>query len=137
MNHESRRKFLKNTSLLGGLGFANFGEGPTTIFPIESQNGKLTITSHEKGQVVKPLDVVTITTTEPGYFFIRDGRFRMYRKGEGKVNSITFKVGGALGNHFCELRNNNGDRIDSIYFPVNCQTEIVDSSDTYKQLLQI
>ncbi|MEY4539129.1 MAG: hypothetical protein RLZZ306_886, partial [Bacteroidota bacterium] len=61
MNHESRRKFLKNTSLLGGLGFANFGDGPTTIFPIESQNGKLTITSHEKGQVVKPLDVVTIT----------------------------------------------------------------------------
>jgi hypothetical protein len=136
MNHESRRKFLKNTSILSGIGFTNFAQGPTTtIFPIESQNGKLTITSHEKGQVVKPLDVVTITTTEPGYFFIRDGRFRMYRKGDGKVNSITFRVGGALGNHFCELRNNNGDRIDSIYFPVNCQTEIVDSSGIYKELL--
>ena len=135
MNHESRRKFIKNTSLLAGLGFTHVEEGPTTIFPIESQNGKLTITSHEKGQVVKPLDVVTITTTESGYFFIRDGRFRMYRKGEGKVSSITFRVGGALGNHFCEIRNNNGDRIDSIYFPVNCQTEIVDSSGIYKELL--
>lgn len=135
MNHESRRKFLKNTSLLAGIGYTNLAQNPITIFPIESQNGKLTITSHEKGQVIKPLDVVTISTTETGYFFIRDARFRMYRKGDGKVNSITFKVGGALGNHFCELRNNNGDRIDSIYFSVDCQTEIVDSLGLYKELL--
>lgn len=136
MNSESRRNFLKNTSILSGLGFSAFTQSPTVIFPIESQNGKLTITSHEKGQVIKPLDVVTITTSESGYFFIRDGRFRMYKKGEGKVISITFRVGGALGNHFCEIRNNNGDRIDSIYFPVNCQTEINDSTGIYKELLQ-
>ncbi|MES2517152.1 MAG: hypothetical protein V4585_03525 [Bacteroidota bacterium] len=136
MNHESRRNFLKTTSLLSGIGFSNFAQNPTTIFPIESQNGKLIITSHEKGQVIKPLDVVTITSTESGYFFIRDGRFRMYRKGDGKVNSITFKVGGALGNHFCELRNGSGDRLDSIYFTVNCQTEIVDSTGIYRELLQ-
>jgi hypothetical protein len=135
MNSESRRNFLKNTSILSGLGFSAFTQSPTVIFPIESQNGKLTITSHEKGQVIKPLDVVTITTSEPGYFFIRDGRFRMYRRGDGKVSSITFRVGGALGNHFCEIRNGNGDRIDSIYFPVNCQTEIVDSAGVYKELL--
>jgi hypothetical protein len=136
MNHESRRNFLKTTSLLSGIGFSSFAQNPTVIFPIESQNGKLFITSHEKGQIIKPLDVVTITTTEAGYFFIRDGRFRMYRKGEGKVNSITFRAGGALGNHFCELRNSNGDRIDSIYLSVDCQTEIVDSSGIYKELLQ-
>ena len=136
MNSESRRNFLKNTSILSGLGFSAFTQSPTVIFPIESQNGKLTITSHEKGQIIKPLDVVTINTSEPGYFFIRDGRFRMYRKGEGKVSSITFRVGGALGNHFCEIRNNNGDRIDSIYFPVNCQTEINDSTGIYKELLR-
>jgi len=135
MKHESRRKFLKNTSLLAGIGFNNATQDPITIFPFESQNGKLTITSHEKGEVIKPLELVTISTAETGYFFIRDGRFRMYRKSDGKVNNITFKVGGALGNHFCELRNSKGDRLDSIYFSVNCQTEIEDSSGLYKELL--
>lgn len=48
MNHESRRNFLKNTSLLAGISFNNFTQDPITIFPIESQNGKPTITSHEK-----------------------------------------------------------------------------------------
>ena len=78
MNHENRRKFLKNTSLLGGLGFANFSEGSTNhYFPIESQNGKLVITSHEKGQVIKPLDVVPIIASgrkEDGNYYNQEAQ---------------------------------------------------------------
>lgn len=136
MSDSSRRAFLK-LGALGSTSLSAFAQNKSPeVFPIESQNGKLSITSHEKGQVIKPLDLVTITSTEAGYFFIRDGRFRMYRRGDGKTSSVTFRVGGALGNHFCELRNNNGDRMDSIYFAVDCQTEIKDSARIYEELLQ-
>jgi hypothetical protein len=141
MNKQSlgRRDFLTKSMAAGG--FVAFGgnslfsaeHAPDNIKPVD---GKILKIKQKDITYFKPLDLVTVSGAEKGTVVVRDGAGHEYFRSPAK-EEIQFRVAGTLGFHQITLEDKKGRIEDIAVIPVNCQTEIKDEGDEFRELLDM
>jgi hypothetical protein len=88
------------------------------------------------GWSAKPLQRLTVLGAAGGTFIVRDAQRREYARG-GAGGEMSFTVGGALGTHTIDWRDEHGRAVDSIRFEVDAQTRLDDEGGIWRELLDI
>ena len=139
--HESRRRFLKKFSLLGGMAAAGTLPATAAVNWLRtsgpSGNGAhLSIDPDPSSRVIEPLEQIKISCDMPGTIRVYDGLDREYYQGEVE-GSVTLTAGGMLGYHLVILFDKKGRPLDFANFGLDCRTGINDSAGKYNRLLDV
>ncbi|MDX2110811.1 MAG: hypothetical protein SFY80_11275 [Verrucomicrobiota bacterium] len=94
----------------------------------------LSITELAHGQAAGPLDLLTITGAATGSISVRDGKGREYFRAAGS-ESVRFKVGGALGQHWVFHSDAKGVLLETIMFTVTTKTAVTSDNPAHARLL--
>ena len=88
-----------------------------------------------QGEVLEPLERVTVLDCGPGSVTVTDGMGRTYFR-RVAAPELYFTVGGSLGYHTITLVDDSGGVRDQLHFRVDAQTRIDDEGREFAQLLQ-
>ncbi len=133
-----RRDFIKKAAGFGSLAILNSNSvfGSLEQESIRPVDGKILKINPDPGTFFKPLDEVTVEGFKKGTIVVTDGAANEYLREEAE-GKITFKATGALGFHQVALKDKKGKVLDIAIFPVNCQTDIVDSDGEFNNMIKM
>lgn len=103
-----------------------------------SETGILELKSEEPRSVFRPLETVTILSSEAGRLVVTDGAGNTVLSCDVvAAGEAPYTVGGALGMQNAVLQNETGDLLDRLRFRVDAQTTLKDSDDEFGKLFRL
>lgn len=137
--YNSRRTFLKNTLAAGGaatLGStALFASGADAIMDGPVHGNVIRIKSNRENYY-QPLEQMTIECSGQGTLVVQDAAGTEYFRSDVSGRQ-RFKAAGVLGYHRVVLMDQKGREKDAAWFPVNCETGIIDASGEFSEMMEM
>ncbi len=141
VKNKSRRDFLKQTALIGGMtGIA--GSAGAAIWQQNTQlladeaGEFLVIKKKFARQIFEPLQNISLSSSKSGKIDIYDGSGKIYFSDEID-DKLAFEAGGALGYHLIVLKDKKNRIIDGISFKVDCKTKLEDKGREFSKMLDM
>ncbi len=132
----SRREFLKKSGFATGAAFSGLALHHEAHAHLSSKGKFLRIQGHKAGFIFKPLEEISISSTQEGSIAIYDSLGQLYLEKPIK-DSINFKAGGSLGGQLILLLDHKDRVLDAISFTLDCQTEIVDDDGNWARFAKM
>lgn len=137
---DSRRAFLKKASLLGAGSTLAFQKlmtnGNPEISGAKIDGAILRLSESATGTYYTPLEKMIIQGPAEGSLSVFDGEGNEYLH-TSVIDTMTFRISGALGSHFIILWDKNDKLIDIAAFRVDTKTFIHDEKGEFSELLDI
>lgn len=130
-----RRDFIKKAAAISG-GIVATTSLTSSLIGKDLPKINLILKNHLQGKIYAPLSVISFELSELANLEIMDGKGRIYYK-FNQIKKGDIRVGGALGTHIIVIKDKQGNQLNTYTFNVDAATEIIDSSGTFAELINI